>query len=202
LNNNVFDKTIWIIRGAPGVGKSSVGRRLKKRLSSSAVIEVDILRSMRADINWTDDKSHKEGLQQAATFAESFVKIGLKPVIIIDTLLGENLDFFVSLLVEEPFKVTLIAKDENLLSRAKARTSGFENERVILEMNHWFRLNTKASCHTIDTTLLSVDEVTDQILQLANLSKVHLSQKNNRNETLNTDMPKSINPVKPNGRLP
>src|SRR3989304_4304983 len=98
MNTNKYDSDIWLIRGAPGVGKSAVGRRLKRRLSSCAVIEVDTLRSMRADINWTDVSSHRLGLQQAADLACSFISEGLEPIIIIDTLLGETFDFLARIL--------------------------------------------------------------------------------------------------------
>jgi len=155
---------IWIIRGAPGVGKSAVGRRLKKTLASSAIIEVDILRSMRASVDWADQKAQRLGIRQAVELARSFLSIGLKPVVIIDTLLGRNLDYVISILEISPLVVTLIVEDKTLIQRMNQRSLGYSNEATTLRMNSWFRLNQRTDDIVIDTTGLAADDVTKQVL--------------------------------------
>lgn len=163
------DPWAWVLRGAPGVGKSTVARCLKASLPRSAVIEVDALRGMRAAVRWTDRACQELGLREAARLAEAFHAAGDWPVVIVDTCLEGRLDLLVGSLAAEPLIITLWAGDEVLLSRAKHRDGGFGDERVILEMNAAARASVGDSA--IDTTSASATEVADAILLRAGMSE-------------------------------
>ena len=155
---------VWVVRGAPGVGKSALGRRLKRTLPAAAVVEVDVLRSMRSDVDWTDRESHHLGLRVAAEVVRCLLAEGTDPVVVIDTLLGDALDYFLSRL-DCPVRVfTLTAQDDALVGRARGRGSGFQNRQVMLEMNRWFQTHAKADAIVIDTTNRSADEVATEVL--------------------------------------
>jgi broad-specificity NMP kinase len=154
-----------IIRGAPGVGKSAVCGVLKKRLHHSAVIEVDVLRAMRSEVNWVDQESQKLGLEQASLLAESFIKAGAHPVLLVDTLLGDALDYLISNL-NKPRKVfTFTADNTTLIKRARERENGYLDEKVILSMNRWFLASRSTHETAIDTSRLSVEEIAEIILR-------------------------------------
>lgn len=167
-NNETKSGTgLWVIRGAPGVGKSAVGRRLRRLLGNSVVIEVDVLRGMRSDPRWTEADSHQLGLRQASRLAISYRKHGFWPVIVVDTMLDDRLDHFVENSDEKPLVFTLVAQSEALLARARSRTSGYKDEARIIEMDSALRKSALRQGFEVDTTRMTADQAVDHILGLA-----------------------------------
>ncbi len=158
---------LWIVRGAPGVGKSAVGRRIRRSCPSSAVVEVDVLRSMVTDIDWTSSASHELGLRLAADAARSLLAEGYDPVVVIDTLLGDALAYFLSRISAPVMVFTLVAREDQLSSRARGRGSGFQNQKVMLEMNRWFLEHAGGNDERVDTTNLTADQVAAEIVERA-----------------------------------
>lgn len=149
------------------MGKSAVGGRLRKVLESAAVIEVDALRDTRADVRWTDREDHRLGLRQAAALAKKMLEEGAERAIVIDTFLGESLEYFIARVHQPASVFTLMAEDEVLLRRARRRPTGFQDEQVIRGMGRWFRTHRRHGEVVIDTTALSADEVAWEILIVA-----------------------------------
>lgn len=81
---------VIIIRGAPGSGKSQTGKLLASRLERGARVEVDALRSMLFPVEWTNQGEHVSVLTIASRVVADFVKLGHRPVIVIDTFSGDK----------------------------------------------------------------------------------------------------------------
>lgn len=77
---------VVLVRGAPGAGKSTLGRRLRKGLTGAAVVEVDDLRAMLTQVDWTSRHHHDQALQGAFALVGGYLSAGLRPIILIDTL--------------------------------------------------------------------------------------------------------------------
>lgn len=91
---------VIIIRGAPGSGKSELGKALAKHYPQGARVEVDALRKMVISVNWTDQAEHIKLLGLAAGTTAEFVRLGFRPVIVIDTFSGNKVDGFLARLRE------------------------------------------------------------------------------------------------------
>lgn len=76
---------VVVVRGAPGVGKSTLARRLKGLRVVGAVVEVDDVRAMIAGTDWTDRHQHDAALEAALGMAAAFVASGLSPILLVDT---------------------------------------------------------------------------------------------------------------------
>jgi hypothetical protein len=85
---------VIIIRGAPGSGKTELGKALAKHYPQGARVEVDALRKMVISVNWTDQAEHIKLLGLAAGTTAEFVRLGFRPVIVIDTFSGDKVDGF------------------------------------------------------------------------------------------------------------
>jgi broad-specificity NMP kinase len=90
---------VIIIRGAPGVGKSSAASLLAQLYPSGAKVEVDRIRSMVNSVDWTDQPQHIAALQVAVDVACRFLEQHVRPVIIVDTFSGDKVRAFVSQMV-------------------------------------------------------------------------------------------------------
>lgn len=76
---------VCMLRGAPVVGKSTIGCSLMENFHNSAVVEVDHFRKMLAGCDWQNRLHHKIGMNAALKTVLSFQKDGVTPVILIDT---------------------------------------------------------------------------------------------------------------------
>ncbi|RJP76604.1 MAG: hypothetical protein C4524_09785 [Candidatus Zixiibacteriota bacterium] len=79
------------IRGAPGVGKSSLAEALRRKLTKGAIIEVDRIREMHNQVNWWHPGLHRRSLRAAGDLAFCFVEQGACPVLVVDTFGGGKL---------------------------------------------------------------------------------------------------------------
>jgi len=160
-------RAIWVVRGVPGVGKSSLGRRIRRVMPNAAIIEVDKIRSMVSSSKWTDQKSHVLGLRQSASLAESFLHEGYYPVILIDTLAPSALCYLTQDLKLQPIIITLIARNDILLERVRQRQDGFKDEKIILQMNEeLFRSERIEEEVVVDTSEYTADEVASKVLDI------------------------------------
>jgi predicted kinase len=85
---------VIILRGAPGSGKSTTAKLLARRIGVGARLEVDTLRSMVVDVEWTNQAQHMGALLLAATLTVGFLDLGHKPVVVVDTFSGTKLTVF------------------------------------------------------------------------------------------------------------
>ncbi len=82
---------VIVIRGAPGSGKSEAAKRLAARLGHGARIEVDTLRAMIVPVDWTNQQEHIAVLSLAVAVVTGLLRMGHRPVIVVDTFSGDKL---------------------------------------------------------------------------------------------------------------
>lgn len=74
-----------LIRGAPGVGKTSSAKRLLAKIGRGAIVEVDGLRSAQAGCDWHNRTQHRIAREVAACCVVPYITGGVRPVVIVDT---------------------------------------------------------------------------------------------------------------------
>lgn len=89
---------VVVIRGAPGVGKSSVAKCLASFFPGGSRVEVDLLRNMIISVDWTNQEEHIQLLDAAAGLTNDLAKFGFLPVIVVDTFSGDKLIRFLDTL--------------------------------------------------------------------------------------------------------
>jgi broad-specificity NMP kinase len=127
---------ILLLRGAPGVGKSTTARKLRHMLPTGAIIEVDTLRGMIAAVKWVDTQQHLLALEHAHLLAESFLRRGFSPVLIIDTFSRGKLLGFIEKLSRPYLIATLHARWEVLRSRVEQRPDEHFKDLAAIQLLH------------------------------------------------------------------
>ena len=127
---------VIIIRGAPGAGKTELGKALAKQCPRGAKVEVDALRKMVVGVNWTDQAEHIKLLGLAAGTVAEFARLGFRPVIVIDTFSGDKVDGFLASLrhISPALVLKLYAlhlSDEVLAKRLASRPDGLFKDLAI-----------------------------------------------------------------------
>jgi predicted kinase len=150
------------LRGAPGVGKSAVGRRLVDRRGAGAVVEVDRFRAMLANCDWHDRTQHRVALEAACCAAVAFARSGVAPVVMIDTFGRDGLDRARVALALAGLRlpsITLWATADVLRRRLAARASGYADaEQSLLINDEVLRVRPEDDV-LIDTTLGDAEAV-------------------------------------------
>jgi hypothetical protein len=146
---------ILIVRGAPGVGKSSAARLLRRLFPAGAVIEVDLLRGMVSSVRWQDTDQHLKALSHARLLAESFLEAGYRPVVIVDTFSPKKLSAFTSSLARPYRVVSLYAEPLVLRSRIEGRPNvQFRDFETSQSVNSEIHLNRFPNEVLLDTSEL------------------------------------------------
>ena len=161
-----------IIRGAPGVGKTTVADILKKQLLNGVCIEVDMLRLMVHANCWDDVGQHLAAIKLAAQIGQHYAASGYGPVIIVDTfsfgtiqLLTNELRPFV------PRIYSLVAEDSTVAERIQQRKGhGYHDWRRSLVINRNIIENPAELEHTIDTTTMTPLHVAMDIVERERVS--------------------------------
>jgi cytidylate kinase len=149
---------ILLVRGAPGVGKSTAVGRMRRHLHSGAIVEVDVLRGMIAGVEWTNKVQHVLALEHAHMIAGSFLAHGLRPVVIVDTLGRARLDTFLPMLATSYRVVSLYARPEVLANRVDARPEGqFKNLEACMTLNDEIARHRYPHESLVDTSDMSPD---------------------------------------------
>ncbi len=87
---------VIVIRGAPGSGKSQTAKYLAAKLGRGCRIEVDTLRQMIIAVDWTNQAEHRNVLSLATGLVAGFLRLGQRPVIVVDTFSGDKLGNFLA----------------------------------------------------------------------------------------------------------
>lgn len=82
---------IVIIRGAPGSGKTQSAKCLSEFFPKGVRIEIDNLRSMVISVDWTSQSEHINMLNLSTKLVYDFIKLGFRPVIVVDTFSGDKI---------------------------------------------------------------------------------------------------------------
>lgn len=156
---------LLLVRGAPGVGKSTAVARARRHIANGAVIEVDALRGMIAGVEWTNKKQHELALDHARLLANSFRARKFRPIVIVDTLGRARLEAFLPTL-EAPYRiVSLFARPDVLAARVAARPDGqFKDLSACLVLNAEMERHRYPNERLLDTTTMTPDEVSRSLL--------------------------------------
>ncbi len=163
---NDFD--IIVVRGAPGVGKTTLGELLKMSDTFKAVIDIDEVRHMlnSEKFIYAINTDYFNSILAASNLIDLLVDTGLKPIVVIDVFSKLILDFFLKNLTAKKIAiVTLISTDEELANRMTNRINGYINLEVAAKVNLHIKQTHYESDTTIDTTFLKPKEVLNQFLK-------------------------------------
>ncbi len=132
---------IIIIRGCPASGKSHTAKKLSKYFPDGVRLEVDTLRQMVISVDWTNQQEHINLLQVSAGLVLDFLKLGFRPIIVIDTFSGNKINKYLETLYRLDKKILiklfgLFTSDEELNKRLGMRTSDqFRDFSVCKKLN-------------------------------------------------------------------
>ena len=155
---------VIIIRGAPGVGKSTAAKKLAEYFPGGARLEVDTLRAMVISADWKNQNEHINLLYLSTKVVSEFLTLGFGPVIVIDTFSGNKIEKFMEDLqqIRKEMKVAIIGlhcSQEELRKRIEERDQEeFRDFEISCKLN---RVTTKRQYVgelQIDTTGISADE--------------------------------------------
>jgi broad-specificity NMP kinase len=93
---NLTSPDLIVLKGAPGVGKSTAAKLLEQHYPSGVHIEVDTLRQMVISVDWTNQTEHRNLLTISARLAADFLRAGFSPIILVDTFSGDKIDGFLA----------------------------------------------------------------------------------------------------------
>lgn len=160
-----------LIKGAPGVGKSTVAKILASHFRSGVRIEVDTLRGMVIGVKWTDQTEHQSLLTLSAQLAAGFLRTGFAPVILVDTFSGDKVDSFLNTFRSEcprsrVFVAVLHASEDVLRERVLNRDAdGFRDVDVSMRINHDSVRHARRFETLVNTSSLLPNEVASAVLE-------------------------------------
>lgn len=157
-----------MIRGAPGIGKSTLARALRDALQRGAVLEVDDFRGMQA-IDWESEAQHDIALEVALVAAARFAGLGVRPLILVDTFCGGRLAVAqrrLSELGKRHSTVSLWLEPDVLRARLEARESGFKCWPSSRGVNTEIRANRYPSETMIDVGELAPERLVERVARL------------------------------------
>ena len=160
---------VLVLRGAPGAGKSTLGRHLRKALPSGAVIEVDDLRGMLAQVDWSSREHHDIAMSVAMEALLGFLGVGVRPVVLIDTFSRSRLHAVQARLDRSGLRhhtLSLWVQPDVLKARLEARTTGFKDWEPSNILNDEVASNRYPFERLVDATPLTPEAVTALALEL------------------------------------
>jgi broad-specificity NMP kinase len=161
-----------LLKGAPGVGKSTAARLLAQHFPSGVRVEVDTLRQMVISVDWTNQAEHRKLLTLSAQLAAGFLRSGSSPVILVDTFSGDKIDgFLTEFHAQCPSSrvcaVVLHAAEDVLRERLSNREAGaFRDIDISIRINNEAVRDARPSERILDTSTLSPTDVLGAILRI------------------------------------
>lgn len=171
----VGDSTVLLLRGSPGVGKSTAARHLKQKGQVGALCEADAFRNMLANIDWQDRQQHSLAIQSAALTAAIFATGGASPVVLVDCFGGDNGPEAATLIeahAASVLTVSLWAEPSVLRRRIEQRRDDYADVEMALLLNDEVRTR-RLNDLLIDTTNLTPEQVSDRLDEAIKGSPCH-----------------------------
>lgn len=169
---------VLVVRGAPGAGKSTLGRKLRRSLRHGAVLEVDDFRAMLCNVDWDSRGDHDAALDAAFAAIASYLSHARRPVVLIDTFSRSRLNAALARLEQSRLShrtLSLWVDTSVLVERLEARTSGFKDGERSKILNDEVLENRYPAERFIDATALDPDDVLEAALALIHTSYEDLS---------------------------
>lgn len=165
MNTEKYD--IILVRGAPAIGKSSLGRRLRKEFTKGVVVEVDTVRAMINSVKWVQKEEHMNALRATEKLCKSYYSDGYKPIIVIDTFNPSKLDYFVDLFKDKNIiVVSLYANNATLKYRLDNREKGFKDWEMTKILNDEVGKYRHPKEIMLDTSKLDKEKVLKSFLKI------------------------------------
>lgn len=160
-----------IVRGAPAVGKSSLGKRIKKEFEQGFVVEVDEVRAMINSDKWVHKDEHIIALNATEALVKSYLESGYKPGIVIDTFNPAKLKFFLEKFTQHKIIiVSLWAQSETLENRLLNREKGYKDWDMTRLYNDEVGKYRHDKEYFLDTSKLSKNEVLQEFMTIIGTS--------------------------------
>lgn len=155
---------IIFLNGSVNAGKTTIAKILAKKLSNTAVVEIDSLREM---IDWIPiDEAVPINLENAIFVIKNFTKRNLN-VIVPYPLSQNNYDYVINELKDIDSKIyffTLAPKLETILTnRGERELNDWERERIKHHYN--IGINSPSFGIVIDNTEQKPEETVEEILE-------------------------------------
>lgn len=160
---------VLVIRGAPGTGKSTLGRGLRRELPIGAVLEVDDFRSMLVKVDWSSRDHHDVALDAALSAMLAYLAHQQQPVVLIDTFSRSRLTSVLRQLEETKLVhqvLSLWLDPSALAGRLISRSSGFKDWEPSRILNDEVRENRYPNEVMVDVSSLDRDEVVGYALSV------------------------------------
>ncbi len=162
-----------LLKGAPGVGKSTAAKLLAQRFPSGVRVEVDTLRQMVISVDWTNQVEHRNLLKLSAQLVAGFLRAGFSPVILVDTFSSDKIDgFLIEFHAQRPVNrvcvVVLHASEVVLHGRLLNREAGaFQDVGIATRINYELVRDARPFELVLDTTACSPSDVAEAVLRIA-----------------------------------
>ena len=131
-----MNECLTIIRGASGVGKTTLIRDLLRDSRQIVCIDVDTIRCMFSTMDW--EKGYKEyvnALKIAISMINKLFSLGYSSIIVSDTFRPEQLNDFISELTIQYRIHSLYCDNDILIKRLKKRNLPYKSFDEIVEFN-------------------------------------------------------------------
>lgn len=158
-----------ILNGPTGTGKNTISSFVAKNRQHCAVIDFDVLRNMFANPHrapWQGEEGHSQqilGVDHACSIAKSFLDHNFD-VILLDVLSDETATLYKEKLHHyKPHLVLLLPTFEEIIQRNLSRPPRLTHEELKMVYEQQTQLHIFDT--KIDNSLLSAEEVANQILQ-------------------------------------
>lgn len=154
---------VILLRGAPGVGKSTLAPLLGELGVVHAIIEVDTVRRMIVGVDWGDRRQHDAALAAAARAAAEFAVAGVSPVLLVDCFGRDQVQRALDLVKAsgaEAMVVTLWATPDVLRARLAERVGDYDDVSMALLINAEMEAGER---EPIDTSDLTAHQVVDLV---------------------------------------
>ena len=127
---------VIVLRGAPGVGKSTTARQLRRLLTAGATVEVDVVRGAFHAVDWSDRSQHIEAIDAALVLLDAFLTAGRRPVVLVDTFGRRALSHLMATLTRSHCIVSLYTDPAELTARLENRPPNeFRDVALSLTLN-------------------------------------------------------------------
>jgi broad-specificity NMP kinase len=158
---------VLLIRGAPGIGKTTVGEMLRTLLVDGVVIDVDDVRRMvnKDKFVYGENVDYINAVRASCSLAESFIALGYRPIVIVDVFSISVLEVACNCLKGTSIiSISLHCNESVLVGRMLNRKNGYVNTDVAKKVNEHILATLESTNVSIDTTVLSPGELVERIM--------------------------------------